>query len=475
MNREVESFLIKVLANMLNQKLQSLFVALVMIAVVSGCSNGKEYPVASYVTGTLKVRAEVDSTDTFEGFRISVLTQTEGNVDTLGTAVTVSGGHFEMMVYAPDEGIYPIVVERSGASLSLDDFVAVNGDTVQVSGTFPLGTRPLRVVSAENAAWSAYKNSKATHNDQMVTLLEAGGYTTDDIGRVNAQTATILWSIQNTYPSTMGGAISMAESVVMSEGWDDAVVLERYPQVGYDNSSIVAVVRAARRSIARVAGQDSAIAMLNRYLNLVPSEKEAEILSEKVMAFADSLQTERAVATASQLRMEYPESEWSSWASRATYDLENLQPGMAAPGWSLTSREGELLDTAGMDGRFVILEFFDPAEQIFQNELRRRDELFGALGPNVFQVVSVSVEPDADINEALFDGDGHPGHFVWTSAGMQEQIVADFNIQLLPTRYLIDPNGVIIAKYTGPALANLERDLIVIVGGLNDIAKRIQQ
>ncbi|MBT4051459.1 MAG: hypothetical protein HOE73_00045, partial [Bacteroidetes Order II. Incertae sedis bacterium] len=115
------------------------------------------------------------------------------------------------------------------------------------------------------------------------------------------------------------------------------------------------------------------------------------------------------------------------------------------------------------------------AEQIFQNELRRRDELFGALGPNVFQVVSVSVEPDEDINEALFDGDGHPGHFVWTSAGMQEQIVADFNIQLLPTRYLIDPNGVIIAKYTGPALANLERDLIVIVGGLNDIAKRIQQ
>ena len=271
MNREVESFLIKVLANMLNQKLQSLFVALVMIAVVSGCSNGKEYPVASYVTGTLKVRAEVDSTDTFEGFRISVLTQTEGNVDTLGTAVTVTGGHFEMMVYAPDEGIYPIVVERSGASLSLDDFVAVNGDTVQVSGTFPLGTRPLRVVSAENAAWSAYKNSKATHNDQMVTLLEAGGYTTDDIGRVNAQTATILWSIQNTYPSTMGGAISMAESVVMSEGWDDTVVLERYPQVGYDNSSIVAVVRAARRSIARVTGQDSAIAMLNRYLNLVPS------------------------------------------------------------------------------------------------------------------------------------------------------------------------------------------------------------
>ena len=59
-----------------------------------------------------RIHAAIDSSGDFSGFRISVLTQKDGDVDTLGTAVTGRDGGFSMTVRAPEKGIYPILVER---------------------------------------------------------------------------------------------------------------------------------------------------------------------------------------------------------------------------------------------------------------------------------------------------------------------------------------------------------------------------
>lgn len=435
-----------------------------------GCSSDSTYPVESYVHGTLKVRAEVDSTGNFEGFRISVVTQKQGDVDTLGTAITDKMGAFTMQVHAPESGIYPIVVERAGTNLSVDDIVLVDGDSIQVTGAYPLGGRGLRIVSNENAAWSAYRNAKAGHNQQMVGLLKGTGYSTNDLFRINAQTSTILWSIPNTYPGTIGGNLSLAESIVMMEGWSDSTVVARYPVVPVDNQSIVEVIRAARRSVARVSGLDSSIALIDRYMERVPESKRPGLLAEKVIAYADSFLHSDAIKTAGILKKTYPKSEWAEWANKATYELENLQPGMVAPAFKLVNRAGDELSTSSVKGKFVILEFFDPAEQIYQREFESRNGIAAALDVRAFQYISVSVEPDSVINEALFDEEERPGHFVWLGTGMDAKVIKDFNVQILPTRFLMDPQGQIMAKYTGPSIANLEQDLASVVTGLNGLA-----
>ena len=48
-------------------------------------------------------------------------------------------------------------------------------------------------------------------------------------------------------------------------------------------------------------------------------------------------------------------------------------------------------------------------------------------------------------------------------------------MNVLPTRFLINPDGIIVARYIGPALANLERDLVTIITDLNDIAAILSQ
>jgi len=445
--------------------------ALLLAHTMMACGQS-EPPVTSYVEGTLRVRGDVGETGDYRGFLISVLNQVEGDVDTLATAVTDSTGFFFMTVHAPDSGIFPLLVERSGEQMSLDQLVLVDGDSVSVSGTYPLGNRPLIIRSPENASWSAYRNTKAVHTDRLSALAAAGNPAPSDVRAQVEQTASILWGIGDTYPQTMGARIARAESILMVEGWNDSLVVARYPQIGLENPSIAEVVRAARRAVAREKGQEEALAVVSTYLERVPrDEQKAGLLSELVVAYSDSGDVEKAIETASLLRRTYPESSWADWASRATYDLENLQPGMLAPGFDVTSREGERVVLDDLNGVFVILEFFDPLDTAYRQDMPMRDGLFSALQDNVFRVVSFSLEADEDVNEALFDGDAdHPGTFVWLPSGEDSQVVTAYNVHATPTRFLIDPDGRIVSKYVGRTLVELQDDLISIVTRLNELA-----
>lgn len=444
------------------------------VACVSACSSG-DYPVHSTVSGEFSVRAEIDSTGNHAGFRVAILGQKDGDVDTLGTAVTGADGSFAFDVFAPEPGIYPISVERYGSELALGEFVAVDGDTVRISAVFPLGARRLRIVSAENAAWTAYRNAKTQHNHSMAELIGAGGYTADMMERVITQTSSILWNIQTTFPSTIGGDLAKAESVIMMEGWNDSLVVARYLEIDPSNESVVEVAKAARRAVARTRGGQAALGLLASYLESVPETKKAGIMAEIVIAHADSNQASEAVEVASELRRLYPESPWADWAVRATYDLENLQPGMEAPAFSLVDREGNELTSSNLAGNFIILEFFDPLEPIYQREMAARNNIADKLSERLFRYVSVSVEPDEDVNEALFDEVEQPGYFVWSDQGMNQQVVKDFNVHVIPTRFLMDPDGRIVAKYTGPAIDDLESDLVGIINSFNQLADQMSR
>lgn len=450
-------------------------VAGLLLLFLTACGDGGSYPVRSHVEGSFSVRAEIDSTGDHSGFRVTVLGQMDGDVDTLGTAVTGRDGGFSFEVRAPEAGIYPISVERNGTELVMGEFVAVDGDSVTVSGVFPLGARRLRIVSEENAAWTAYRNAKAQHNQAMAALIGRGGYSTDDLARAIGQTSAVLWNIQNTYSGTIGGDLAKAESVIMLEGWNDTLVVERYPEISVTNASIVEVARAARRSVARTRGGQAALVLLDSLREAAPEDRKAGIMAETVIAYADSNLSTEAVEVASELRRLYPESPWADWAVRATYDLENLQPGMDAPAFSVMDREGRELTSSNLLGNFVILEFYDPLEPIFQREMAARNNIAEKLDQRLFRYISISVEPDEDINEALFDEVDYPGHFVLSDEGMDQQVARDFNVNVIPTRFLIDPDGRIVAKYTGPAIDNLESDLVGIISTFNQLADRLSQ
>lgn len=443
----------------------------VLFLLALACSSETGPKVSAYAEGTLTIRVQEDSTKDYSGFEVFLASQADGDIDTLAIALTDREGYFSMDISADEEGVYPLMISRAGVTLAVEEYVLVDGDSSTITGAFPLDGRRLRIVSMENAAWTAYRNVKLQHTKTLLLQIQNQDASVANQRQVVLRTSTILWSLRTSYPSTTATDLASVESVVMMEGWNDLLVVERMQELRLHNQSIVEAVRAARRSTARLFGQDSSLAMIRSYIDrLTELDQKAALHAEIVIAYADSAQNERAVSEALELRRLYPDTEWANWASTATYELENLRPGMTAPAFAITSIDGDLITTESLRGKFIILEFYEPTDDIFLKELAERNAVFSALNPNVFKTLSISLDPDSILNTALFEERRPPGLFSIAPAGRDAEIARKFNIQIIPTRILIDPNGRIIDKYPGSAMLSLEDDLVAIINRLNQAA-----
>ena len=444
---------------------QALLVGVVTMTVVA-CGGESSAQVRSHVYGQLTVSTDVDSLADHSGFEVLVVSNQQADLDTLGVAETDSEGRFAMDVDVPERGIYPLVISRAGATLTIQELVLAEGDSTRVRATFPLNGRPVRLVSHENASWTAYKNTKSQYNRMVLELVQENpDYTEAEMGRVIRQSAGIYWSLQETYPGTFGAAVAAAESVVMLEGWADSLAVARAGDIAASHPSKVEIVRAVRRSVARLEGQAAAVRFVRSHMTGEDENKDAALLSEVVVAYMDSLNAAAAVSAARELQRDYPDSQWARWAEGAIYEVEHLLPGLPAPEFSLVDINGDVIDKQAMADQFYMLEFYTPTHPLFQEELGFRQALLNTLDEAIFEAVSISVDPDSAFNEALLDGRNLQGRFVFEPEGTESMVATAYNVNVIPTRVLIDPRGLIVRKYVGASLEELEADLAMLLMG----------
>ena len=451
------------------------FLVAVILLVLSACSDESSTPaepagVTSHLAGTFSVDAAVDSVADYSGFEVLVAVRdTTGALDTLGYAETDRTGRFAMTVKAPDRGVYPLLVRRRGQTLAVDELAVAQGDSATVRAVFPVGNRPLRIRSAENAAWLAYRNAKAQYNTTLAQLVQSGAYDDAQAAQNVQQTAAILWSLRTTFPSTVGSDVASAEAVALLAGWDDSLAVERAREIEARNPSFAQAARVARQATARHAGQDAALAELEAFAARAETdEARAAIQSEVVMAYADSLARDEALAAARALAADFPGTTWAGWAERAIYELETLAPGQEAPDFTVQTAAGAPLALADLLGQVTILEFYAPGNAAFLRDVPARNALAEAAAGAPFAIVSYSLQPDTLINEAFLDGQPLPGVHVFApdDQGYQSALPRLYNVNALPTRYLIDRDGRIVGKYVGgAALPALQRDALALLAG----------
>jgi peroxiredoxin len=444
-------------------------VAVVLALMLSACgtSSAPEAPegVQSVLEGRLTVNAAIDSVADYRGFEVVVSYRDTTGVDTLGAAMTDSTGAFAMTVTAPDRGVYPLTIRRRGQLLKRDELVVAAGDTARIVAELPMGNRPLRIRSRENAAWMAYRNARAQHNQLLAEMLQRGEYGEAGARRNIQQTASILWSLRDTYANTIASDIAAAEAVAMLGGWNDSLAVVRAQQVAPTNPSYVEVARVARQAQARREGQATALRLLRTFQAAAPDDAtRAGIQSEIVLAHMDSLAQDSALAAARALAADYPDTRWADWTERAIYEIETLMPGMEAPPFAVRTATGDSLRLADLRGRITVLEFYAPRVQAFQRELEARNALVRAAADAPFTIVSYSAEPDTLLNEAFLDGRDVPGVHVFASGEAAATTpLRAYNINTLPTRYLIDREGRIVGKYIGPAMTTLQQDVLALI------------
>ena len=421
-----------------------------------GASADKD-SVRSTLTGRLTVLAEVDPTEDYRDFEVLVAVDNQGAPDTLGYGVTDSTGAFYIEVTAPARGIYALLVSRRGTMLKLGQLAVAEGDSAMLNAAFPLGNRQLRVRSVENAAWMAYRNTKAQHNNSLLELAQGGAYSESAaLARVE-QTTMILWEMQTMFPNSMGAEVAAADAVLMAGGWNDSIAVARAHEIGADNVRFVDVGRAARQAQARLYGQAEALALLDAFRErAVTEDQRAQLSSESVVAHMDSMEYDAAQDAARALAAAHPESVWAQWAERAIYEIQHMLPGMAAPDFNVITAEGDALALQDLRGRLVLLEFYQPQDEVYQRELEGRNALLAQVGADFLQIVSVSMAADTLLNEAFFDSREAPGLHVYAPEGLARL----YNVNVLPTRFLLDASGKIAAKYVGGAFGAIYEEVV---------------
>jgi hypothetical protein len=438
------------------------FLVVVAVASVIGCRADDRPVVRSQLDGYVTVRPEVDSTQDYRGFEVLVASS-DGEADTLGYGVTDSTGYFRILIEAPERGIYPLIVSRRGARVKYGQIVLAEADTASMRLRVPDGDRPLIIRSVENAAWMAYRNSKMVHNRELLSLIQSGQYSAESHATRFMQSAQILWALSEQFPGTIGAGMASVESVLMIEGVNDSLVVERVMSLPMDGPGFVDVVRAARRAEARLRGQVSAIALVrNLSEKTTDQELQAALASEMVVAYADSNMLEEAVIEANKIDADYADSPWAQWARGTVYEIENLMPGMLAPSFSAVTWTGEEYSFDPSTTGIVLLEFFRPTDATYIRERAMRDSLASyKRGENV-TFVSVSLEPDSDLNEAFF-GSQPSTVQIALPLGSEDPLARSFNVRVHPKRFLIK-DGVILGKYSGPAIQAVADDLMAVTG-----------
>ena len=408
--------------------------------------------VQSFFEGTLTIRAEVDPSTDYRGFEVLVARDNKGEPDTLGYAATDSTGYFSMQVNAPERGIYRLIISRLNQIQASGQIAIAEGDSASMAAAFPLRGRSLRIRSPENASIQAYQNIRAQHEQALVELVQSGEYEEEQVRSRIAQTTMILWDLQQTFPNSMGAELAAAEAIMLGTGWQDSIVVARMRGLSASNSRYGNAARAARQAEARLAGQAAALALLDDLAERAETPAQrAEIASERVIARMDSMEFESALALTQSMQEEFEDTQWATWAERAGYEIQNLLPGMQAPAFAVRDAGGDSLRLRDLSGKHVILEFYRPEDDLYQRELPGRNDILEVFGSERVEIVSISMQPDTLVNEAFFEERIVPGRHVYGG----QDIARTYNINVLPTRYLIDPKGVLVNKYVGGTLAAL--------------------
>ena len=405
--------------------------------------------VTSFVEGQITLSTEIDTLADYSGFEVLVAKTLDDRVDTLAFAETNIEGFFSMDVVAPRADIYTLVIGRSGSILKIDEIVIAQDDSARIQMKFPFGNRPVMVRSRENAALLGYKNTMTLYDRDMKKFAVSGNATNDDFAALVDQTTELLWNLKESNPETIAARLSAVQSILLLEGWNDSLIVARTKLLEQEGEVFGAVVGSARRAQVRVGGPESAVILMEELKEGVQNPDNLVVLqSELVLALRDAGDMDQALDAARMLKMEYAtDTTWIEWADKAIYDLEKLAPGMPAPPFQAIDIDGEPVSLDSFKGKHLLLEFYAPGTR-FEQDLYLRNQAYELAGEGEgFELLSLSLQPDSLLNEAFFEGRDIPGRHVFLPDGGDAEILDAYNVVVLPTRFLIDPEGKIVGKY----------------------------
>lgn len=449
------------------RKTSVLSMALCLMIFLAGCSSEPDEP-AAIMEGTLTVDSELDSSGDYSG--IEVLSTTRNlsqEIDTLFYAVTDTSGRYRGEVTAEEKDLYPVVISRNGNRLGIVNLVFADGDTIRFDAELPNVNQTASIESRENDAYEQFDRVQRNFN-RVVNYVNSRGMSSDSLETEILKWSDLFWDLYQQYPDYLAGERAASTSISILQEWDDEMMLTRTDSLLSKYNRLPGGLRSQLTQF--YAERDS----LERSLTFLEDlenreqdpEKQLPIQREKIQLLFDSSRTDRAVQLLQQFRETYSENSAAmDWAEGMKFDLENLAPGKPFPAFEFRESEGGTVSSETLQNQNspYMIEFtrLNSPEYLQQYE---RSVAIHQIYQNVgLRIVTVPLNTGQTTFQAFFEERNKFWDFAEPESFSSEEIIERYNINRLPTRFLVNNEGVIIQRYVGAEFDRVVQGLQKII------------
>jgi len=434
----------------MNIKKKHFVIAALLVAFCWGCSSGPQRQQA-LIKGKITVADSVDTSHDYSGIGLTVIKKDSSNAkpDTLFTAVTDTTGSFSGTAVFGEQGQYPLIVSRNDKNLGRIGILLADKDTVTIEGQLPSLDKTISISSREHSAMQVYQRVNKSFQ-RIATYARAGKIKGDTLRKELQKMSNLFWEVYQDKRGTIASDLAARQSVRLLQGWDNKEMMKRIRLVQDNDRLSNLAATYGKDYIAASQGLGPAIAYLDTLSNITEDpDKKMQISMERIKLLYDSARVDLARQKLKAFKNQFSNNKTAKrWAKSISYDLNYLSPGDAIPDFQFTEN-GKTISRDSLLGTPYILEITKLSNRLYQNQFDRTVVIHSLYKSYGLQVITIPLDTSQVTINAFFDERVKPWPVAGAKAFKHKKLLDKFNIQLIPTRFLVDRNGKIVRKYVG--------------------------
>ena len=186
----------------------------------------------------------------------------------------------------------------------------------------------------------------------------------------------------------------------------------------------------------------------NENLKTTIWEMDSSIAGSMAISYFDNMENEAAFIEKITIKYEkqLPDSYYTKYLRGLVDKWKVLAVGSPAPEIDLPNPEGTRVTLSSLRGKYVLIDFWAawcrPCRQENPNVVR----LYSEYNDKGFEILGVSLDRNKDAWVKAIENDNLTWYHVSDLKHFSSEAADIYQINAIPATYLIDPNGVIVAK-----------------------------
>lgn len=445
---------------------QTGFIVLIITAFTFGCSSEPDQ-IQVPVSGQMTVDSSLDSTGDYSGIEILIAYQTaEGALrDTVFYATTNKDGYYSGIATIDERDIYPFLISRNGNNFGVVNAVLAEGDTLELNAELPNVSGTFTLSSYENDAFITFNRLERNFN-RVALFINAGAIASDSVEIELQKWSDLYWTFYNDKEGTMAAGNAASSSLSLLQGWNDDLMMQRIDSLLAKNRRIPSTVRQLGiRYRAESGGLDAAIAFIDSLdsLSKFPQER-MNIKMNKIELLFDSARIEQVNELLVRFKNEYASNDNAiRWANNVEYDLDVLAPGQAFPEFQLQTTSGSIVSNETLENTPYLIEITRLDNPLYQEQFERTVAIYQIYRSFGLKIITVPISSTQTIVNAFFQERAKLWDVVQPNTFDVDEFLDLYNINQLPTRFLVNDKGEIIRRYEGTEYDEIVRGLQQII------------